>query len=123
MKALIVDDSRFMRAHLRQLLEQMKVECVEAADGQDALTKVLAAESAFDLMLLDVNMPKMSGLECLRRLHADRLQGTMKVVMVTTESDNSFIHDSLESGADEFLMKPFAAEALREKLAMVGLAA
>lgn len=121
MKALIVDDSKFMRAHLRQLLEQIEVECVEAADGEEALKQVLAAEGGFDFMLLDVNMPKMSGLECLRRLQADGLQGAMKVVMVTTESDNSFIRNSLEYGADEFLMKPFAAEALREKLAMVGL--
>jgi two-component system chemotaxis response regulator CheY len=123
MKALIVDDSRFMRAHLRQLLEQMAVECVDAADGEEALEKVLAAEDGFDFMLLDVNMPKMSGLECLRRLQEQGPQGAMKVVMVTTESDNSFIRNSLDYGADEFLMKPFTAEALREKLAMVGLAA
>jgi len=121
MKALIVDDSRFMRAHLKQLLQEIEVECVEAVDGEDALQKVLAAKDGFDFMLLDVNMPKMSGLECLRRLQADGLRRTMKVVMVTTESDNSFIRNSLEYGADEFLMKPFAAEALREKLAMMGL--
>lgn len=123
MKALIVDDSRFMRAHLKQLLQEIEVECVEAVDGEDALQKVLAAKDGFDFMLLDVNMPKMSGLECLRRLQADGLRRTMKVVMVTTESDNSFIRNSLEYGADEFLMKPFTPESLREKMTMLGLAA
>ena len=60
MRALIVDDSRFMRAHLRQLLERMGMECSEAGDGQDALER-LRAENGFDFMLLDVNMPRMNG--------------------------------------------------------------
>ncbi|HXE08889.1 MAG TPA: response regulator [Acidobacteriaceae bacterium] len=123
MRALIVDDSRFMRAHLRQLLERMGVQCSEAADGCEALDALRAASTGFDFMLLDVNMPRMTGLECVKALRDSGLGDEMKVMMVTTESDNVFIESALGYGADEFLMKPFTADGLREKLAMMGLAA
>ena len=122
MKALIVDDSRFIRQYLRQLLEGMGMRCEEAMDGNEAL-QMLRGTSLFDFMLLDVNMPKMSGLECVKTLREAGLQPPMKVMIVTTEADNSYICQALEYGADEFLMKPFTPEGLREKLAMIGLAA
>jgi two-component system chemotaxis response regulator CheY len=122
MRALIVDDSRFVRQHTRRLLEEIGVSCEEAADGQEALT-LLEGPEPFDFMLLDVNMPRMSGLECVKRLRDASLHSPMKVMMVTTESDNLFIYRALEYGADEFLMKPFTPESLREKLLMMGLAA
>lgn len=120
MRALIVDDSRFIRQHTRQLLEQMGVSCEEAGDGNEALILLCATE--FDLMLVDVNMPRMDGLECVKVLRDAGLHPPMKVMMVTTEADNSFICRALEYGADEFLMKPFTPESLREKLMMLGLA-
>jgi two-component system chemotaxis response regulator CheY len=122
MRALIVDDSRFIRQYLRQLLESMGLSCEEAVDGQAAL-QMLRGASLFDFMLLDVNMPGMSGLECVKELRETGLQPPMKVMMVTTEADNSYICQALDYGADEFLMKPFTPESLREKLAMIGLAA
>ena len=123
MKALIVDDSRFMRAHLRQLLERTGVECMEAGDGDEALETLRRASERYDFMLLDVNMPRMTGLECVKALRKAGLGPGVKVMMVTTECDNTFIESALECGADEFLMKPFTAEGLRDKLAMMGLAA
>jgi two-component system chemotaxis response regulator CheY len=122
MRALIVDDSRFIRQYLRQLLESMGFSCEEAVDGHAAL-QMLRGASLFDFMLLDVNMPGMSGLECVKELRETGLQPPMKVMMVTTEADNSYICQALDYGADEFLMKPFTPESLREKLAMIGLAA
>jgi two-component system chemotaxis response regulator CheY len=122
MKALIVDDSRFIRQHLRQLLEGIGASCEEVTNGREAL-EMLRASSAFDFMLLDVNMPRMNGLECVKAIREAGLHPSMKVMMVTTEADNSFICRALEYGADEFLMKPFTPESLREKLAMLGLAA
>jgi len=122
MRALIVDDSRFIRQYLRQLLESMGLSCEEAVDGPTAL-QMLRGASLFDFMLLDVNMPGMSGLECVKELRVTGLQPPMKVMMVTTEADNSYICQALDYGADEFLMKPFTPESLREKLAMIGLAA
>ena len=122
MRALIVDDSSFIREYLRYLLSQMDVVCEEAVDGSDALT-MLAAKETFDLMLLDVNMPVMNGLECVKALREARLGPAMKVMMVTTEADHSFIATALDNGADEFLMKPFTPESLREKMLLLGVLA
>jgi two-component system, chemotaxis family, chemotaxis protein CheY len=121
-RALIVDDSSFVREYLRALLQRMGVSCEEAVNGSEALT-VLAATDGFDLMLLDVNMPEMNGLECVKALRKAKLGEHMKVMMVTTEADNSFISAALDNGADEFLMKPFTPESLREKMALLGFAA
>ncbi len=122
MRALIVDDSSFVREYLRALLQRMGVACEEAVNGSDALT-VLAGAEEFDLMLLDVNMPEMNGMECVKALRSAGLGERMKVMMVTTEADTSFISAALDSGADEFLMKPFTPESLREKMALLGFAA
>jgi two-component system chemotaxis response regulator CheY len=119
MRALIVDDSRFVRDFLRGLLEEKGIECEEAADGQAGLDK-LNEGPEFDLALVDWNMPVMDGLEMLNHLRADGYMD-LKVMMVTTEAENDFIIRALDAGADEYLMKPFDDEALTEKLAMLGL--
>jgi two-component system chemotaxis response regulator CheY len=119
MRALIVDDSRFVRGYLRGLLEDKGIECEEAADGGAGMDR-LKSGATFDLALVDVNMPVMDGLEMLKRLRADGF-AKMKVLMVTTEVENEFITSALDAGADEYLMKPFDGEALSEKLVMLGL--
>ncbi len=119
MRALIVDDSRFVRNHLRGLLAPLGVECEEAANGADGLA-VLHSSAPFDLALLDWNMPVMTGFELLCRMRAEGYTA-VKVLMVTMESENEKILRALEAGADEYLMKPFEAEALCGKLAMMGL--
>jgi two-component system chemotaxis response regulator CheY len=124
MRALIVDDSNFIREYVRQLMERLGWTCVEAGDGSEAL-KLLRGEltpqrELFDLMLVDVNMPILNGLDCVKQLRDQRLSHAMKVMMVTTEADNSIIRRALDNGADEFLMKPFSAQSLREKLVLLG---
>ena len=120
MRALIVDDSRFVRSFLRGLLQEKGIECEEAADGQAGLDR-LHGDRIFDLALLDWNMPVMNGLDMLKELRAEGFNG-IKVMMVTTEAEDNFILSALDAGADEYLMKPFDDEALKEKLAMLGLA-
>lgn len=120
MRALIVDDSRFVRDFLRGLLEERGIECEEAADGRAGLTRMHDGKP-FDLALVDWNMPVMDGFEMLRRLRSEGYED-VKVMMVTTEAENDFITRALDAGADEYLMKPFDNEALSEKLAMLGLA-
>lgn len=122
MKVLIVDDSSFIREYMRHLLDRMGVTCEEAVDGSDALA-VLEAGGGFDLMLLDLNMPVMNGLECVKALRKAKLHPEMKVMMVTTEADHSLILKALDNGADEFLMKPFTPESLRQKMHLMGFAA
>lgn len=119
MRALLVDDSRFVRSYLRGLLELKGIECEEAADGQAGLER-LNSGAPFDVALVDWNMPVMNGLEMLKQLRAGGFGG-LKVMMVTTEAENDFIVRALDAGADEYLMKPFDDEALTEKLAMLGL--
>jgi len=118
MRALIVDDSRFVRGFLRGLLEEKGIECEEAADGQAGLD-LLHGGLRFDLALVDWNMPVMNGLDLLKYMRAEGFDG--KIMMVTTEAENDFILRALDAGADEYLMKPFDDEALGEKLAMLGL--
>jgi len=119
MRALIVDDSRFVRGFLRGMLEERGFACDEAADGRAAL-ELLHGDLSFRLALVDWNMPVMNGLEMLRQLRADGFSD-LKVMMVTTEAENDYIVRALEAGADEYLMKPFDDLALDEKLAMLGL--
>jgi two-component system, chemotaxis family, chemotaxis protein CheY len=120
MRALIVDDSRFVRGFLRGLLEEKGIACVEAEDGRAGLAQ-LHAGGEFDVALIDWNMPVMNGLEMLSALRAQGF-GDLKVMIVTTEAETEFVVRALNCGADEYLMKPFDEEALAEKLALLGLA-
>jgi two-component system chemotaxis response regulator CheY len=119
MRALIVDDSRFVRGYLRGLLEEKGIECAEAGDGQAGMDQ-LKSGMLFDVALIDWNMPVMNGLEMVKQMRADGFSD-VKILMVTTEAENDFILRALDAGADEYLMKPFDDEALTEKLAMLGL--
>jgi two-component system chemotaxis response regulator CheY len=120
MRALIVDDSRFVRGFLRGILEEKGITCQEAGDGHTGLAR-LRSGGRFDLALIDWNMPVMNGFEMLIALRAEGFCD-LKVMMVTTEAENDFIIRALDSGADEYLMKPFDEEALTEKLNMLGFA-
>ena len=119
MRALIVDDSRFVRSFLRGLLEDKGIECAEASDGRAGMDQ-LNSGLPFDLVLIDWNMPVMNGLDMLKHLRTEGFDN-LRVLMVTTEAENDFILRALDAGADEYLMKPFDDEALSEKLAMLGL--
>ena len=96
--------------------------CEEAESGVDALSQMQEG-AEYELILLDVNMPRMTGLECLRAVRETLQRQCVKVMMVTTESDFPLIAEALGSGADEFLMKPFTRESLVAKLMLMGLPA
>lgn len=119
MRALIVDDSRYVRGYLRGLLQEKGIDCEEAGDGQEALER-MHSELRFDLAFVDWNMPVMNGLEMLRRLRAEG-HTDLKAIMVTTEGEKDHILRALAAGADEYLMKPFDRQALNEKLALLGV--
>ena len=120
MLALVIDDSRAMRMILKRILVGCGFEVVEAADGQQALDTV-AAGPVPDLALVDWNMPVMNGLEfvtAVRRMPGCR---QMTLMMVTTESEHSQIVRALAAGAHEYVLKPFTAEAITDKLSLLGL--
>lgn len=120
MRALVVDDSRFIRNYLHSLFVEHGMECVEAADGRQGL-QCLHTSGPFTVALVDWNMPVMSGLEMLRAARADRAFDSTKIVMVTTEAENDHIEAALDAGADEYLVKPFDEAGLFDKLRMAGV--
>ncbi len=122
MLALVIDDSRAMRAILRANLKQFGFEIVEAANGREGLERV-ADRGPFDFALVDWNMPVMNGLEFVTAVRGDSTRAGMKIIMVTTEVEMSQVERALTAGADEYVMKPFTSEILHDKLCMLGLCA
>jgi two-component system chemotaxis response regulator CheY len=120
MRALVVDDSRALRMLMKKILVEMGFEIVEAGHGKEALER-LAAVGSVTLALVDWNMPEMNGLDFVKALRSDDKYADVKVVMVTTETEMPRMIAALEAGANEYLMKPFTKESLREKLSMVGI--
>ncbi len=120
MRALVVDDSRFIRNYLHSLLSGYGVECMEAADGRQGLD-CLRNSGPFAVALVDWNMPVMSGLELLQAARADHSLDSTKFLMVTTEAENDHIEAALLAGADEYIVKPFDEAGLLDKLRMAGV--
>lgn len=116
---LIVDDSKVVRMVARKILEELKFETTEAEDGQIALD-VCKAELP-DAVLLDWNMPVMSGIEFLRELRKLPEGETPLVIFCTTENDMAHIQEALSAGANEYIMKPFDSEIIETKFAQIGL--
>ena len=117
---LVVDDSKVIRKVARHILETLNFSVDEAEDGRAALERIDLAVP--DVVLLDWNMPVMSGLEFLRNLRRLDLPAQPKVVFCTTENDVAHIRAAIEAGADEYVMKPFDRETLESKLQIVGAA-
>ncbi len=119
-RALVVDDSRAMRSILTRILSSLGMEVVEAEDGQSALAK-LQQFPPFDVALVDWHMPGMTGLELISDMHRQPKWRSVAIMMVTTESDQSQIVRALNAGAHEYLVKPFTADAVAEKLLLLGV--
>ena len=122
MNAIVVDDSRAMRMILKRSLTAEGFSVVEAGDGKQALAK-LAETGPVDLALVDWNMPVMSGYELICEVRARPEFNSMSIMMVTTETEIAQVQRALDAGANEYLMKPFAPEVLREKLLLLGFVA
>lgn len=116
---LIVDDSKVIRMVAKKILQDLEFETVEAADGKEALDACLG--SMPDGVLLDWNMPVMSGIEFLRELRAAPGGDKPVVVFCTTENDIEHIQEAIEAGANEYIMKPFDSEIIQAKFTQVGL--
>lgn len=121
MKAIVVDDSRATRMILKRALLQEGFEVFEAGDGRQALEE-LAKTGPLDLALVDWNMPVMTGYELICEVRNQPALNGMAIMMVTTESEASQVQKALDAGANEYVMKPFTDQVLREKLLMLGLA-
>ena len=121
MKALVVDDSMTIRRIVIKALGIVGItETTEAGDGLEALEALKSG--AYDLVLLDWNMPRMTGIETLRTV---RQSGNKTpVIMVTTEAEKSRVIEAIKTGANEYLIKPFSPDQLAAKVKnVVGAAA
>ena len=116
---LVVDDSKVIRKVARHILEGLQFSVEEAGDGREALDRCHAAPTP-DVILLDWNMPVMSGMEFLRALGQSSIQRRPKVVFCTTENGVAHIRAAIDAGADEYVMKPFDRDTLESKLQIVG---
>jgi len=114
---LIVDDSAAIRKILQRVLMQAEVplgEVHEAGDGVEALSKL--KEHPVGLILSDINMPNMDGLQLLSAIKAQATTKDLPVIMITTEGSSTKVMDAVSLGATGYVRKPFTAEQIKEKL-------
>ena len=116
---LVVDDSKVVRMVARKILEGLNFEIEEAEDGRKAMDACLKRMP--DAILLDWNMPVMSGIDFLRELRKADGGQTPVVVYGTTEHDIAHIQEAIGAGANEYIMKPFDSEIIESKFTQVGL--
>jgi len=121
MQALVVDDSRAMRIIIGRVLKELGYEVLEAGHGGEAIERLKTAPGV-SLAMVDWNMPVMNGYELVQAVRSDARWSDLTLIMVTTESESSQVMKALDAGANEYVMKPFTVDILREKLAMLGLA-
>jgi two-component system chemotaxis response regulator CheY len=118
LKFLVVDDFSTMRRIVKNLLQELgyaKVE--EADDGTTALPMLKSGD--FDFLITDWNMPSMPGLELLKQVRADPKLAKMPVLMVTAEAKREQIVEAAQAGVSGYIIKPFTAQTLSEKLAKI----
>lgn len=116
-RTLIVDDSSVMRKIVERALRQAGLDAMvvhEAGSGTEGLDLLRAKQ--VDLILSDINMPSMDGLEFLRQLRAQNLAPGVPVVMITTESSEEHVKQAILAGAQGYIRKPFTAEQVKERV-------
>ena len=116
-KVLVVDDSSVMRQIIKNNLKQLgfiQANLVDAEDGQSALKKL--GEDPADLVISDWNMPKMTGIEFLKKVRSDGSLKGVPFLMVTSEADKEKIMEAVKEGVSQYIVKPFNAKQLEEKI-------
>lgn len=114
-RALIIDDSSVMRKIVERSLRQAGVDLekvVEASNGADALTAL--RDNPVDLILCDINMPVMDGLEFVRQVHTVENAKGVPIVMITTEGSESHVVQALTAGARGYIRKPFTPDQVKD---------
>jgi two-component system chemotaxis response regulator CheY len=114
---LIVDDSSVMRKIVERALRQAGLnltKVVEAGSGREGLDAL--AREQVDLIVSDINMPNMDGLEFLRQIQSQGLAAGVPVVMITTESGEEHVREALSAGAQGYIRKPFTPDQVRERV-------
>ena len=116
MAILTVDDSTTIRRIVKRSVDEMGMEVLEAADGASALKLLDEKAGEIQLILLDWNMPGMTGLDVLRAIKSEPRYKDIVVMMLTSEADQTFVVEALKAGAQNYLTKPFDAKMLVLKI-------
>ncbi|HEY4619299.1 MAG TPA: chemotaxis response regulator CheY [Nitrospirota bacterium] len=115
MKVLVVDDFSTMRRIVKNILKQIGYSDIEEAeDGNSALARL--RQGGFGLVVSDWNMPNMTGLDLLKAIRADNALNNMPVLMVTAEAKKENVMDAIKAGVNNYVVKPFTADILKEKI-------
>lgn len=120
MKALIIDDSRATRRIIGEFMKGLGFETLEAAHGLEGLAQ-LKQHGIPDVVLVDWNMPEMNGLDFIKAVRAVPEYAELPMVMVTTETEMERMALAFMAGVNEYIMKPFCADTIREKLELIGV--
>ena len=124
LKILIVDDAQLSRKELRSLLEKHGYEIEEATDGLEALEKIRAERP--DMVVMDIMIPKMNGIDCCRLVKGDPLLADTKILMVSRVSPNDVndhVVESFHYGCDDFIGRPINEQELLNKVTVLGIMA
>jgi two-component system, chemotaxis family, chemotaxis protein CheY len=122
MKALVIDDARIVRKMLRQILTPLGFEVWEAEHGAEAMER-LREMGKPDIILVDWNMPVMDGIEFVKTIRQNPEYNTLSLMMVTTQNEMEHLLTGLDAGVNEYVMKPFTAEVIQDKLNLLGILA
>ena len=114
MQVLVVDDSQIMRKILTGALNKVGInDTLDACDGKEAV-QIVSENSDIGLVLMDWNMPNMTGLEAIRKIRASK--NSVPIIMCTTEGEKEKVLEALKSGASDYLVKPFSPKDIQAKL-------
>ena len=119
MKLLVVDDSSTMRRIIKNTLQRLgHKDILEGGDGVQGWN-VLSSNPDIDMLITDWNMPEMNGLELVKKVRADARFTDLPIIMVTTEGGKAEVITALKAGVNNYIVKPFTPQVLKEKLGAV----
>jgi two-component system, chemotaxis family, chemotaxis protein CheY len=120
MRALVIDDSRTIRIIIGTILRKSGMDVIEAGNGLQALEQ-MKKHPDVGLVLVDWNMPEMNGLDFIKAIRAQRVYDSVRILMVTSETELDQVTRAMNAGANEYLMKPFSPEILIAKLDLLDI--
>jgi two-component system, chemotaxis family, chemotaxis protein CheY len=120
MRVLVIDDSRAVRMVIGRIMRELAFEVHEAGNGREGLEQLGRMERP-DVILVDWNMPEVNGLEFIAAVRRNPAYEATPIIMVTTETEMNQVVRALETGASEYIMKPFTKDIILDKLAMLSV--
>jgi two-component system chemotaxis response regulator CheY len=116
---LIADDSKVIRLLMSKIMNNLGFSVIEAEDGEDVVE--LAQTQTPDLIIMDWNLPVLDGIDALYKIKQLNITQNIKVIFCSSSSDETKIHQAINGGADDYIIKPFDGDIIASKLTILGL--